>query len=140
MIPSWASELISRKVDTFLAAEHNPYDTLLVQVVQQHRAWMVYGDMGGVLLLSEAGEILSLLHDGNESHVETDSPWWLVAWFRAAELAPELGALLPDPPKGRPYCPACAGTGRMFVTPTSQAMPCGSCWDLHFGKATPTAG
>lgn len=129
MLPAWAFDLISRQVDAYLAGETTwPTDPPYREVAGRLRAWMVYGDMGGVLLLSTGGEIYCLPHDAAEPYVETDPRWRLIAWFCAAELAPELKALLPAPPNRQPDCPDCAGTGRVLYTPQSNAMPCRSCW------------
>jgi hypothetical protein len=127
MLPAWASARIQREVEAFQSE-----DTSLVELVQRLRAWFVYGDLGGSLLIGIDGEVYSQDHNTMECRPEPDPRWRQLAWVVAAEQAPELRALLPARPPNTPDCPGCGGAGRI---PMGQVSPiCGGCWGLGWQR------
>ena len=125
----WASERIRHEVDRHLADPKARGDHSLDEAARSLVAWPVYGDIGGVLLVSAAGEVYVRDNDTMELRVEEDEDWRCRAWVAAAGLAPELKALLPVRTPGAPGCAACGGSGHIQVTPTC-GLCCGECMGL----------
>lgn len=55
--PEWASNRIEQEVEAWLARLNPDGDEALAQVVRQLRAWPVYADIGGTLLIDKRGEV-----------------------------------------------------------------------------------
>jgi hypothetical protein len=106
---------------------------MLIEAARRLRAWPVYGDLGGVLLVAADGAVHYQEHNTMEARPEPDPRWRSLAWAAAAELVPELRPLLPKQPAGVPECPACGGTGRVQVTRHTPAW-CGGCWGLGWRR------
>ncbi len=128
-IPGWANDLISREAEAYLQRAGPTADPALVEAVHRLRAWPVYGDIGGTLLLAADGTVYCQDHGTMEVALESRSENRLLAWVEAAEQKPELRRLLPQRPPGTPPCPACDGAGRVQLTPTMRVR-CGVCCGL----------
>jgi hypothetical protein len=81
----------------------------------------VLTDMGGVLVLTPAGEVF---HYEPERGIakQADERWRTLALVKAALKHPELRALMPERPPTAMMCNACHGTGVILGT-----MDCGTC-------------
>jgi len=127
LLPAWASECIARAVGAFLARADSSKDADLVRVAGELRAWPVYGDLGGVLLLAPNGAVYCRDNNTMEVRPELDPGWRQLAWAAAAEAVPELRPLLPARPDDAPDCTGCGGVGQVQITPNCRVW-CGSCW------------
>jgi len=125
-LPDWASERIAQEVEAYLRRPDSGGDGGLAEAVYRLRAWPVYGDIGGTLLLGADGEVYSQVHDTMAVGPESDPGWRTLAWAAAVEKVPELRALLPARPAGIPDCLACEGFGRVQVTQQVYVW-CGGC-------------
>lgn len=134
-IPSWASELIAREAEAYLQRAGPSGDATLIEAVLRLRAWPVYGDIGGTLLLAADGTVHCQDHNTMVVGPESDPRWQSRAWAAAAEQVPELRPLLPERPLGVPACAACQGTGRVQVTLRTRLW-CGSCWGLGWQRSS----
>jgi len=88
-----------------------------VEVARATGCLPVYGDIGGVILVSPAGELLFLAHD-SEAVVPLDAepgPWEKVALLSMAETYPDLDDLRPVRPEDARDCPNCDGAGGMQI-------------------------
>jgi hypothetical protein len=85
------------------------------------QALPVYADIGGVLVISETGEVL-LYDPDTKNETPADEKWRLVALIRAARRHPQLSALEPERPHDAVECPACHGNGGILG-----ALDCGTC-------------
>jgi hypothetical protein len=127
VIPEWGTARIEQEVAAYLARSTATGDQFLPAAARRLRAWPVYGDVGGVLLVATDGTVYCRGHDTDEVLPEPDPNWRTLAWAAAARLVPELRALLPERPPGYPVCSACGGLGRQQVTQQSWCW-CGACW------------
>jgi hypothetical protein len=129
VIPAWARERITHESDAYLAEAQPSRDHSLDPIVRNLAAWPVYGDVGGVLLITPDGEVYCRDHNTMEVRAETDPRWRTLAWAAAVEQVPELRELLPLRPAGTPDCEACGGSGHVALTAVLRAW-CGACWGL----------
>jgi hypothetical protein len=77
----------------------------------------IYADLGGVILVSPAGELLFRAHD-SEVVVPLDTeptPWEKAALLSMAETYPDLDDLRPVRPEDARGCPNCGEAGGMQV-------------------------
>jgi hypothetical protein len=132
-IPSWASDLIAREVDSCLQHPNPRQHRALTEAVRRLRAWPVYGDIGGTLLLGADGEVYCQDHTTMEARLEAEPGWRTLAWVVAAERVPELRVLLPERPPGVRDCPPCGGSRLVHVTPVTHVW-CGACWGLGWER------
>lgn len=102
-------------------------------IARKHSALPVYRDIGGSLLLSPNGDVLSLSHDDDVAMLEESQEWKIVALVSAAAKYPELSCLLPKRPPGMDDCEECAGSGRVLIG--SLKAGCGSCHGLGWPPA-----
>ena len=82
----------------------------------------VYCDMGGILLVTAEGIVLTY-DDSGAVRVEPEEGWRTVALVHAARKFPELEPLRPIKPEGALPCAACSGTGPVF-----DKIDCGACF------------
>ena len=134
MIPAWASERIAREVDEYLAhATIDMSDDPLTPIACRLRAWPVYGDIGGALMLDAGGTVFCCDNNTLEVRPETNRGWQLLALVIASRRIPELRALLPPRSAASSDCSACNGTGQVEVGPGCQLW-CGVCWGLGWRR------
>lgn len=131
-LPPWASDLIARQSD--LATDWYHRDEALAEHARRLRAWPVYGDMGGVLLVAADGQVHCRDNNWMGIAPEANPRWRLLAWVAAAAAAPELRALLPARPHDAPDCAGCGGAGCVRIGAV-EGVWCGGCmglgWRLH---------
>src|SRR5262249_33787606 len=110
-IPAWASARIEQEVENYLA-ETPDRDPSLTEVVRRLRAWPVYGDVGGVLLLAADGQVYCRNNNTMEVSPEPNPGGRVLAWAAASAVAPELRTLLPSRPAPAVKAPAGASSGQ----------------------------
>ncbi len=118
---------IEREIQAWL--EHPVDDPEFVAVVRRLRAWPVYSDMGGTLLIDVDGEVHGLDHDTMEVGPGPDVSWKTAAWVHAARKVPEIREALPARSADAIDCPDCGGQGTIQVT-SGVRLDCGRCWGL----------
>jgi hypothetical protein len=85
----------------------------------------VYADLGGILAITPAGQVVSFDHDSGKVSRIDDDRWRTVAWASASRRFPALATLRPARPSAAGTCPSCNGTGVLLATAT-----CGKCLGL----------
>jgi hypothetical protein len=73
-------------------------------------ALVVYGDLGGALMVRPDGSVLAAGWDDTEASVPSEG-WCLIALAAAAFHFPELADLAPERPATARPCPMCGGPG-----------------------------
>jgi hypothetical protein len=128
-IPSWASDRIECRVKMYLERADSYADGVLRDAAERFRAWPVYSDMGGRLLLGTDGVVYSKDDCTNVLEPVQSAGWKITAWLKAAEQEPELARLLPQRPIEAEDCAFCGGLG--FIQVASQTRcGCGQSWRL----------
>jgi hypothetical protein len=122
-VRDWTSEL-SQEVrnlrDALLSAE-NPGTKWEREAATATSALPVCSDVGGTLLIDEAGEIVHFDDERRVIEPVGDRIWANVALVSASHRFPSLSALHPKRPEAARDCSACQGTG------TRGAILCGVC-------------
>jgi len=88
----------------------------------------VYSDLGGTLLLTPDGDVITYRHDNSSWSREIDPKWRRAAVIFGAQRFPELSDLLPVRPPDAPPCQYCQGTGRVVGIRCATCLGLGWVW------------
>jgi hypothetical protein len=137
VIPRWKSEhqqIVDKLVGRYLNTTSNLRD-IRYDVVRQTGALPLYGDLGGIILLTSSGKLILYENaDGKVGELHDES-WQKTALVVLARDYPELAELGPVRPDHASDCPCCHGAGRV----TKFRIICGECggtgWKSRSGHA-----
>jgi hypothetical protein len=113
MLPRWTPDLaarVARHVDTILA-DPGSFSPSTVKAAQLTHGLLVYGDMGGVIILTPAGEFVMSSHESESVTPVQDLLWHDVALASLGRHFPDLRELLPPRPPNGVDCSTCQGVG-----------------------------
>jgi hypothetical protein len=124
MVPRWTPELgekVSRHMQTVLddPQSHPPWK---VEAIQRTNGLPAYADLGGVIVLTATGVLLSFSTESKTTSLVEEELWNDVALASLGRLYPDLSEMLPPRPTDASICKHCSGSGwirngRLFCRP-----------------------
>lgn len=116
MLPKWTAEQaakVSKRMESILKEPHS-YPDSEVEAVRHTNGLPVYGDLGGLIALTVAGEFV-LYNPESETVTPVEEHLWIdVALASLCKHYAELRDLLPGRPAHAAVCPNCSGSGWMM--------------------------
>ena len=113
--------VVARLSATIARSDTNPYFRRAASLT---RGVPTYADVGGILVVTPEGDVVSVDLDEDVIRTEADRKWRLLALAIAARSYPELADLAPRRPSTARTCDLCAGTGSIL------GLHCGVCSSL----------
>lgn len=109
-IEGWSSDLEAsvRALRERLIADRSDGAEFLRAAANRTGALPVYSDLGAILAITPAGDVIEIGHDGGAISPVIDEAWIRIARVAAAERYNELSELKPA---GNRECETCGGTG-----------------------------